>query len=103
MALSFSLTSDLPRRVETKGFGYFGYWSRSLTMAVPGRALARQVGDPNGDEAFLCGLLGARGFKARMTEGPRSLLGRSHSIPLFRQRLVRAGFQEEMEHVVALL
>lgn len=61
MSLSFSLTNDLPRKIETRDFDYYGYWSRSLTMAVAGRALARRIGNPNGEEAFLCGLLGRIG------------------------------------------
>lgn len=61
MALSFSLASNLPRKGENRGFDYFRYWSHSLTMAVAGRALARMVRSPYGDEAFLCGLLGRLG------------------------------------------
>jgi diguanylate cyclase (GGDEF)-like protein len=61
MALSFSLTSDLPRKADDPAFDYFDFWRRSLTMAVAGRALARLVRSPSGDEAFLCGLLGRLG------------------------------------------
>ena len=60
MALSFSLTDELPRE-GGPGFDYGEYWRRSLTMAASGRALARLIGDPHGDEAFLCGLLGRLG------------------------------------------
>ncbi len=60
MALSFSLTDELPRKSD-RGFDYIDYWRRSLTMAVAGRALARLVRNPHGDEAFLCGLLGRLG------------------------------------------
>ena len=61
MALSFSLSNDLPREGEGSGFDYTGHWKRSLTMAVAGRSWARLVGNPNENEAFLCGLLGRLG------------------------------------------
>ena len=61
MALSFSLSNDLPRTGKGSGFDYTGHWKRSLTMAVAGRSWARVVGNPNGSEAFLCGLLGRLG------------------------------------------
>lgn len=61
MSLSFSLTNDLPRKGETIGFDYRGYWSRSLTMGVAGRSFSRMVKSPHGDEAFLCGLLSRLG------------------------------------------
>ncbi len=61
MALSFSLANDLPRTGKGSGFDYTGHWKRSLTMAVAGRSWARVVGNPNGSEAFLCGLLGRLG------------------------------------------
>lgn len=61
MALSFSLSSDFPRKGDGRGFDYLEYWRRSLTMAVAGRSLARLVKNPSGDEAFLCGLLGRLG------------------------------------------
>jgi len=60
MALGFSLAGALPRKGEAR-FDYFGFWSRSLTTAVAGRALARLVGNAHQDEAFLCGLLSRLG------------------------------------------
>jgi diguanylate cyclase (GGDEF)-like protein len=72
MALSFSLSNDLPRAGEGSGFDYTGHWKRSLTMAVAGRSWARLVGNPNEGEAFLCGLLGRLGqlVMARCLPGP---------------------------------
>ncbi len=61
MALSFSLTSNLPRKSESRGFDYGEFWRRSLTIAVASRSLARLVHSPYGDEAFLCGLLSRLG------------------------------------------
>ena len=56
MALSFSLTTALPRE-GMAAFDFGLYWRRSLTSAVGARALARLVKSRYVDEAFLCGLL----------------------------------------------
>ncbi|MCZ6598757.1 MAG: HDOD domain-containing protein [Planctomycetota bacterium] len=56
LATSLALASDLP----AGGGGSFDHelcLRRSITAAAAGRALARLVGNPRGDEAFLCGLL----------------------------------------------
>ena len=56
MALSFSLTTALPRE-GMAAFDFGRYWRRSLTAAVSARALARLVKSKFVDESFLCGLL----------------------------------------------
>jgi diguanylate cyclase (GGDEF)-like protein len=58
MSLSFSLSGALPRAGSAGGFDFREFWRRSLVSAVAGRSLARLVKSRDGDEAFLCGLLG---------------------------------------------
>ncbi len=57
MALSFSLIGALPRTGRLGRFDYSEYWRRSLVSAIAARSLAKLVKNPDGDEAFLCGLL----------------------------------------------
>ncbi|MEM7308210.1 MAG: GGDEF domain-containing protein [Planctomycetota bacterium] len=56
LSLSFSLAQSLPKEGKPN-FDYAAYWHRSLTAAVAGRSLAKRLGQPFLDEAFLCGLL----------------------------------------------
>ncbi len=57
MSLSFSLVGAIPKSGSTGGFDFAEYWRRSLVRSVSSRSLARLIGSPQGDEAFLCGLL----------------------------------------------
>ncbi len=61
MSLSFSLIGTLPKEGRAGDFDFGEYWRRSLISAVVARSLAKLVGNPDGDEAFLCGLLGYLG------------------------------------------
>ncbi|MEW6072898.1 MAG: GGDEF domain-containing protein [Planctomycetota bacterium] len=58
MSLSFSLVGTLPREGQEGEFEYSQYWRHSLVAAVVARALARRTRSREGDEAFLCGILG---------------------------------------------
>lgn len=61
LALSFSLTSSLPKSGEIAGFDFQHYWIRSVTTAIVARDLDRFVRTPFREEAFLCGLLARLG------------------------------------------
>ena len=61
LALSFSLTSSLPKSGGSAGFDFEHYWIRSVTTAVAARDLDRFVRTPYREEAFLCGLLARLG------------------------------------------
>ncbi len=62
MALSFSLTSHLPRAGgQGSRFDYDSYWRHSLIDSVSARSLAVFVKNRMADEAFLAGLLGRIG------------------------------------------
>ncbi len=61
MALGFSLIEGMPRDGTRGGLDYGAYWRRTLALAVAGRSLARLLRSPQGDEAFVCGLLGRLG------------------------------------------
>ncbi len=62
MALSFSLTSHLPRSgAPESSFDYDSYWRHSLVESVSARSLAVLVKNKMADEAFLAGLLGRIG------------------------------------------
>ena len=57
LALSFSLVEAMEED-EGSGFDFGDFWTRSLTVAVAGRRLAVESGNPElADEAFLCGML----------------------------------------------
>jgi len=61
MALSFSLVGSLPKSVKGVEFDLGEFWRRSLVGAVSGRSIAKLVRSADGDEVFLCGLLGHLG------------------------------------------
>ena len=57
LALSFSLVEAMDED-EDSSFDFGDFWTRSLTVAVAGRRLATESGNPDlADEAFLCGML----------------------------------------------
>ncbi|MFT6363095.1 MAG: diguanylate cyclase (GGDEF)-like protein [Planctomycetota bacterium] len=57
LALSFSLVEAIDED-ESSSFDFDDFWTRSLTVAVAGRRLAAESGNPDlADEAFLCGML----------------------------------------------
>ncbi len=49
--------ADVIREAASSSFDFESYWERSLLMAVLAREIARQMGSPLLDEAFLVGLL----------------------------------------------
>jgi diguanylate cyclase (GGDEF)-like protein len=57
MALTFSLVEAVPEK-RGGSFDLQSFWHRSLVAAVAGKSLARVLERRDGDEAFLCGLLG---------------------------------------------
>ncbi|HGY92036.1 MAG TPA: GGDEF domain-containing protein [Planctomycetes bacterium] len=62
MALSFSLTSHLPRAGgQGSRFDYDSFWRHSLVESVSARSLSVLVKNRMSDEAFLAGLLGRLG------------------------------------------
>lgn len=61
MSLSFSLASTLPKSGPKARFDLAEYWRRSMIAAVSARSFAKLIGSREGDEAFLCGLLGHLG------------------------------------------
>lgn len=61
MSLSFSLASSVPTSGSSAGFELKEYWKRSMINAVASRALGERLEESQGDEAFLCGLLGHLG------------------------------------------
>jgi two-component system, cell cycle response regulator len=95
MSLSFSLVGTLPQGGVDGGFDFSEYWRRSLISAVTARSLAKLVGNRNGDEAFLCGLLGHIGrlVLARcMTDEYNSLIEEVGSWPSLEMEEARLGF-----------
>lgn len=60
LCIGLSLTADLAEKPEEHrpdGFPFAIYWHHSLVAAVAAREIARRVGSPQANEAFLCGLL----------------------------------------------
>lgn len=63
LCIGLSLTSNLTDEGvdEENGFPVQIYWQHSLVAAVAAREIARRVGSPQANEAFLCGLLARMG------------------------------------------
>ena len=95
MSLSFSLASSFPKDGAQAGFDLDEYWRRSLVSAVAARSLAQRVESPEGDEAFLCGLLGHFGrlvLAGVMAESYEEVVTRCNGWPTHAEEERSLGF-----------
>lgn len=71
MALSLSLTDQIQNE-KSEGFDYEAFWRSSLTSAVAGRLLGREVNPSIAEESFVAGLLSQIGRLAAHRVAPQA-------------------------------
>ncbi|MCP3910325.1 MAG: HDOD domain-containing protein [Actinomycetia bacterium] len=72
LALSFTLSSAIPRTGDFGSFPLKEFWQRSVTNAVIARKLALQVSPTVADDAYVAGLLGHVGRYALASQAPEA-------------------------------
>lgn len=98
LALGFSLVSSL-RDDTDRQFGFPAYWRRGLYTGVAARSIAETIGDKQGDEAFLAGLLQDVGMVAMYRAMPQRYLQVLECAGGDHRQLVKHELQEfELQH-----